>query len=107
MIKVHGAPINPADLFYNMGGYPIDKKPPTVPGLEGSGVVVAGNGKVESTWVGKRVAFLPTDPSYGTFGEYSISNVNYAMIIPEEISLDVAASSFVNPVTVLCMLETV
>jgi NADPH:quinone reductase-like Zn-dependent oxidoreductase len=90
-----------------MGMYPIDKKAPTIGGFEGSGVVVAGNGEAESTFIGKRVAFLPSNDDYGSYGEYSISNIGYVIEIPEDISLDIAASSFVNPVTVLVMLETV
>jgi NADPH:quinone reductase-like Zn-dependent oxidoreductase len=90
-----------------MGGYPIDKKAPTIPGFEGSGIVVAASGEAAKTFVGKRVGFVPTNDEFGSYGEYSVSKLGYAIEIPEDISLDVAASFFVNPVTVLCMLETV
>lgn len=40
LIKVEAAPINPSDYMYTLGLYPIHKKAPTVPGLEGAGTVI-------------------------------------------------------------------
>ena len=40
LIKVMAAPINPSDLAFFLNQYDTPKKPPCVPGFEGSGLVV-------------------------------------------------------------------
>ena len=56
-IKMMAAPINPSDLAMLTGEYPHRKTYPYVPGLEGSGLVVASGGGFMANFVlGKRVA---------------------------------------------------
>nr|MCU0493772.1 alcohol dehydrogenase catalytic domain-containing protein [Chloroflexaceae bacterium] len=57
LIRMTAAPINPSDLMFVRGMYGIKKELPVVPGLEGSGTVVAGGGGLAATaLVGRRVA---------------------------------------------------
>ena len=108
LVRVEAAPINPADLIFIAGHYSSDKKPPCTPGMEGSGVVVsAGSGPGATALVGKRIAFVEGKHGTGSWGEYILLKAESAIPIPEEVSLETAACSFVNPVTVLLMLETV
>jgi NADPH:quinone reductase len=50
LVKMAFAPINPSDLAFLTGNYGLKKPFPVVPGLEGSGTVVASGG-----------GFWPTD----------------------------------------------
>lgn len=68
LIKVEAAPINPSDYMFTLGLYAASKHAPTVPGFEGSGIVVAANGDREKTLLGKKVAFSTMDQSSGSFG---------------------------------------
>src|SRR6476646_100492 len=70
LVKIHAAPVNPADLMYLEGRYGIDRPLPATPGFEGAGVVVASGGGLFGRWlVGKRVACGGHDCS-GTWAEY-------------------------------------
>jgi len=55
---------------------------------------------------GKRVA-VATTRGDGTYAEYCIADANSCVPIPDDISFDHAACTFVNPLTVIAMLETV
>lgn len=56
---------------------------------------------------GKRVAFSPQKGFTGTWGEYAIADAMSVIPVPDEVSFDAAACSIVNPLTVICMLDTV
>src|SRR6185295_8047894 len=57
LVKIAAAPCNPSDLLLLQGRYGMLKKPPTVPGWEGAGTVVATGGGFLARWLrGKRVA---------------------------------------------------
>ena len=57
LIRLAASPINPSDLMTLAGEYGIAATPPLVPGLEGSGTVVAaGSGLWARMNRGKRVA---------------------------------------------------
>jgi len=60
LVKIAASPINPSDLAFLVGRYGFQKPTPVVPGLEGSGIVVAaGEGKMGGYLVGKTVTLLP------------------------------------------------
>ncbi len=109
LVRVEAAPINPSDLSFLKGHYSSGKKPPCTPGFEGSGVVVRSGGGLVGWHVnGKRVAFTSTRTSTsGSWGEYALANATEVIPIPDDVSFETAASSIVNPLTALTMLETV
>lgn len=67
------APINPSDIIFIHTGAYDHKQIPSVPGFEGSGVVVANGGGIMG-WglVNKKVAFSPV-PSSGSYAQYAIA----------------------------------
>src|SRR5262245_548995 len=54
LIQMSAAPINPGDFLFMRGEYGVKKPLPVVPGLEGSGTVIAaGSGLVPRWLIGK------------------------------------------------------
>lgn len=129
LIRVEATPINPSDLgvlvgpadlsTLAVGGTPhcpiataevpkallgsvaarLDLAMPV--GNEGAGVVIAA-GPDAQQWVGRRVAALAP----GMYAQYRIARVSECLLLkPGTTSLE-GASAFVNPLTTLCMLET-
>ena len=129
LIRVEATPINPSDLgvlvgpadlsTLAVGGTPhrpiataevpkallgsvaarLDLAMPV--GNEGAGIVIAA-GPDAQQWVGRRVAALAA----GMYAQYRIARVSECLLLkPGTTSLE-GASAFVNPLTTLCMLET-
>lgn len=74
MIKVIAAPINPSDVAFMKGAYSTEKPSPSVPGLEGSGVVVENGGGIMGwSLVNKNVAFTLNNGFSGTYSQYAIA----------------------------------
>lgn len=107
LIKMEASPINPSDLGYVGGNYRATGKVlPSVPGFEGSGTIVqSGGGIIGWSLVGKRVAVAAPDNLDGTWAEYMVTDAKRCLPIPNEISFEEAASTFVNPLTCAAMLE--
>ena len=80
-------------------------------GNEGSGLVVAsGGGATADAIVGKNVAFMRISASVytigGTYQQYALSNAATCLPVnTDEISMDQAAMSFVNPLTSIGLFE--
>ncbi|KAL4506569.1 hypothetical protein ABPG72_000140 [Tetrahymena utriculariae] len=107
LIRVESTPINPSDASFLKGSYSSSRKTPCVPGFEGSGVVVkSGGGDIADSLLNKRVAFTAGGQN-GTFAQYTTANANFVLPIEDDVTFNQAASSFVNPLTVIAMLETV
>jgi len=72
-------------------------------GIEGSGVVVAAGQSTEAqSLLGRAVGFL----GGATYGEYCLAPVRMCLPLPEGVAAVDGASSFVNPLTALGMVET-
>lgn len=126
VVRLDAAPINPSDLGLLLG--PADLETATsasgalsarVPlkamsmlaarvgqalpvGNEGAGTVIAaGNTPAAQAMVGKVVAVFGN-----TFAEYKRAKVHEVFELPPGTSAEAGASSFVNPLTALCFLET-
>ena len=56
--------------------------------------------------VNKRVA-VASQTQWGTFAEYCIANTKSVIPIPDNLTFNQAACTFVNPFTVIAMLEVV
>ncbi|MBZ5556209.1 MAG: zinc-binding dehydrogenase [Acidobacteriia bacterium] len=104
LIKMAAAPINPSDLG-SLAGSSGERKPsPVVPGLEGSGIVVAaGPGLFPRLLVGRRVAFASAQG--GTWAEYAVSPAMRCIPLARSVSLEQAATLIVNPLTALAFLD--
>ena len=126
LVRVEAAPMSPSDLALLLG--PIDGNtiaasgtaerpvitarvpPQRLPALaarfdqsmqvgnEGSGTVIAG----DPALIGKRVALA----TGGMFAQYRVVRTRDCLVLPEGITAKQGAAAFVNPMTVLSMLET-
>ncbi|EGR31097.1 zinc-binding dehydrogenase family protein, putative [Ichthyophthirius multifiliis] len=106
LVKVEAAPINPSDLSFTNGFYQTNRKLPCVPGFEGSGLVVkTGSSDYAKSLLNKRVAFVSQD--HGSYAQYTLTDITSVVPLNDDVSYTQGCSSFINPMTVVCMLETV
>ena len=107
LVKIAAAPINPSDLAFLRGLYGVKKSLPVVPGLEGSGVVVAaGRGLMPRWLLRRRVACAAPSSGDGTWAEYMVTSATLCFPLRKEVSLEQGAMSFVNPVTAWALMDT-
>eukprot|EP01017_Pseudomicrothorax_dubius_P031945 TRINITY_DN4131_c0_g1_i4.p1 TRINITY_DN4131_c0_g1~~TRINITY_DN4131_c0_g1_i4.p1 ORF type:complete len:341 (+),score=98.59 TRINITY_DN4131_c0_g1_i4:34-1056(+) len=107
LIKVVAAPINSADVEFIRGHFPAQKPLPAILGFEGSGVVIQNGGGLTG-WrlVGKRVAFAaPNNKSPGAWAEYIVVSSTMCFAIDEDMDIYKASCSFINPLTVIMMMD--
>ncbi|KAL3922874.1 MAG: hypothetical protein SGILL_001975 [Bacillariaceae sp.] len=105
LVKMVAAVVNPSD-------YGKWKSPSTenmAMGLEGSGIIVASGGGL-TTWkvsIGQKVGVVGVKGNQGTYSEYvTVSAIDGYFPLPEELPVEDAAGFFVNPYTVLGIMET-
>jgi NADPH2:quinone reductase len=99
LIKVSCAPINPSDVMFTRGLYGLKKALPTVPGFEGSGVVVDAGNVVGKALMGRRVAFVAKDDADGTWAEYCLADITACFPLLAGVSDEQGAMLIVNPLT--------
>lgn len=87
-IRVAFAGVNHADLLQVQGRYPHPASTNNVPGLEVSGVIEAVGEGVDFFHTGNRVCALLEG---GGYAEYVIVNASLCLLLPDTISLEVAA----------------
>jgi NADPH:quinone reductase-like Zn-dependent oxidoreductase len=108
-VRMLASPINPSDLLTVRGQYGATAQLPATPGYEGVGVVDAVGpgliGLVRGLRRGRRVA-VPSGLG-GNWGEYAVLPARQAVPVPHDIPDEQAACFFVNPATVVAMLERV
>lgn len=131
VIRVGAAPINPSDLVLLMGGADLTQatsagsgasaaisapiEPRVLRGMkgrldesmavgnEGAGVVIAaGASDAAQALLGKTVAIA----GGAMFSQYRCVKAAMCFVLPDGITAEQGASSFVNPLTALCMTET-
>jgi len=108
LVKMHASPINPSDLAFLAGAYGIQKEYPTVPGLEGSGTVVAaGKGLLPKLWMGKKVSCAAAKEHDGCWAEYMVTKAGMCVPLSKNTSLDQASMLFVNPLTAVAFFDVV
>eukprot|EP00877_Chromochloris_zofingiensis_P013456 jgi/Chrzof1/8364/Cz03g07200.t1 len=109
LVNVTLRPVNPSDVMCCMGIYPaFAKETPAVPGWDGVGVVVkAGPDATGDFLPGQRVSALgwPAGKGEGSFQEYVSVRPEKLVRIPDGIPDEVAAQFYINPVTVIGLLE--
>ncbi len=104
LVRVAASPINPSDLLMIRGDYGQKRPFPFVPGLEGSGRVVAsGGGFLGRSIKGKLVACAPERD--GLWQEYAVVSAKRCVPLPSTVSAGPGAMSFVNPLTAIALVE--
>lgn len=107
-VKMTLAPINPSDVFSLMGVYPkMGTALPGVPGFDGVGVVEKLGEGVTGLTVGQRVTARPwaADESNGSWQQYTTVAAKRLIPVPDAVSDQAAAQFYINPVTVIGLLE--
>ncbi|MFZ9858140.1 MAG: alcohol dehydrogenase catalytic domain-containing protein [Roseiflexaceae bacterium] len=104
LVKMHTAAVNPSDLMFLRGRYGVRREPPTTPGFEGCGTVVAAGPGFGALWVGRRVA-LATQGNFGTWAEYTIASATQVFPLRKTISDDQGAMMLVNPLTAWALID--
>ncbi|MBN2747548.1 MAG: zinc-binding dehydrogenase [Bacteroidales bacterium] len=106
LVKMHYASINPSDLSFLQGSYAEKPEYPIVPGIEGSGEVVAsGGGFLANLRKGKIVACTKSAHNSGTWAEYLITSASNVVPLPKGIESKSGASMLVNPLTAVSFIH--
>lgn len=105
LVRVAASPINPSDLLCVRGLYGVKRPLPWVPGLEGSGTVVAAGGVTGRLLVGRRVACGALGEGDGLWAEYAVVGVSQCLPLRSHISDEQGASLLVNPFTAWALME--
>lgn len=118
LIKVLAAPINPSDLYFMKGMYEdfdlFKYSYPTSSGWEGAGVVVkTGGGMMTWNCIGRRVSFVrhvvpPNEfKTGGCHAQYCIADAATLNMLSDDLPIEIASMSFVNPLTALGLLDKI
>jgi NADPH2:quinone reductase len=108
LIKIASSPVNPSDLARIRGITTAEEVISFVPGLEGSGEIVAGgNGILPRLWIGKRVACSAVHPESGTWAEYLVTSASYCFPLPDNINDEQGSMLLVNPMTAVAFFDIV
>jgi NADPH2:quinone reductase len=108
LIKMTAAPVNPSDLARIKNAPSGHDLATFIPGLEGSGrVVAAGKGLLPHLWLGKRVACSSEYHTGGTWAEFMVTGAAKCFPLGIKISDEQGSMSLVNPLTALAFFEMV
>ncbi len=106
LIKMEYASINPSDLSLLQGTYAEKPEYPLIPGIEGSGIVVAhGGGIIASLRKGKRVSCTATKSLGGSWAEYMVTSAMNVIPLDKDISFEEGTSLIVNPLTAISFID--
>ena len=106
LIRMESTPLNPSDLSFLQATFGEKPNYPVIPGIEGSGTVVAvGKGLLPKLRMGKRVSCSSTKGKGGTWAEYMVTSAMHVIPIGKEIDFDQAAMLIVNPLTALSFMD--
>jgi len=105
-VRMQASPVNPSDLMFVEGKYGQRPMLPATPGFEGVGIVESSGGGLFGKWLtGKRVAVL--NRSGGNWAEQVVLPAKQVIPLPRDLSLEQAATFFVNPTTAVAMTEKI
>jgi NADPH:quinone reductase-like Zn-dependent oxidoreductase len=106
LIRIAAAPVNPSDIALLRNEYPDNYLNTYIPGLEGSGTVIAaGKGILPRLWMGKRVACSSGHNTGGTWAEYMVTPAAMCFPLSRKVTDEQGSMSLVNPLTALAFLE--
>jgi NADPH:quinone reductase-like Zn-dependent oxidoreductase len=100
LIKVMASPINPSDQIFLRGANPNARQLPSVPGFEGSGMVIgSGGGELADALVGKKTAFRARPDKDGAWAQYTVTDAERCIPLLPAVSFIEGAMLLVNPLT--------
>jgi NADPH:quinone reductase-like Zn-dependent oxidoreductase len=106
-VRLLMSPLNPSDLLYVHGVYPMKPALPATPGFEGVGVIdKAGPGMMKflrGLRPGRRVVAI--NNVSGNWQEYAIIPARQAVPVPSFLTDEQAATFFVNPASAVAMVR--
>ena len=106
LVRMLATPINPSDLMYIRGRYTVPAQCPTTPGFEGVGVVEASGGGLRGRlFMKRRVVVL--NRRGGNWADYAVVPATEVIPISSCLSVEQAATFFVNPATAWVMTREV
>jgi NADPH:quinone reductase-like Zn-dependent oxidoreductase len=109
LVRMRYTPINPSDLLVARGAYGQLPQLPATLGFEGCGVIERSGGgvlaKLRGLRPGRRVAVLGAPG--GTWRPLVPTTVRRVVPLPDDIADEQAAAFFVNPATVLALVDDV
>ena len=106
LVRMLATPINPSDLMYIRGCYTVPAQCPTTPGFEGVGVVEASGGGLRGRlFMKRRVVVL--NRRGGNWADYAVVPATEVIPISNGLSVEQAATFFVNPATAWVMTREV
>src|SRR5512136_484783 len=106
LVRMAASPINPSDLASLLGTYKYQKPLPAIPGIEGSGIVVAaGSGILPRLRLGKRVACTSLPTRGGSWAEYMVTSAKLCVPLQRDVTLEQGAMMLVNPFAALALFE--
>lgn len=106
LIRMAAAPVNPSDLARIRNAHLDCDLGTFVPGLEGSGTVVAsGGGLLPRLWLGKRVACAAHKPGSGTWAEYIVTPATACFPLSKDVDDEQGSMTLVNPLTALAFFD--
>jgi NADPH2:quinone reductase len=109
LVRMAASTINPSDIGFLSGRGTYDgRKLPVIPGIEGSGTVVAaGSGLLAKFMNGKRVACSKLPTGNGTWAEYMLTKASLCVPLQKRVPLEDGATLVVNPMTALVFFEII
>jgi NADPH:quinone reductase-like Zn-dependent oxidoreductase len=108
LIRMKVAPINPSDLARLKKAAAEYDSSTFIPGIEGSGIVVAaGKGLLPHLWLGRRVACSSEYPTSGSWAEYMVTKAGNCFPLGAKVDYEQGSMSLVNPLTALAFFEIV
>ena len=107
LVQMTAAPINPSDVLFINGRYGVRKPLPVVPGLEGSGTIVAtGKSWRARSLLGSRVSCGTPEDSDGTWAEYMRTQADRCFPLSPQVSNARGSMMIVNPLTAWGLVDT-
>eukprot|EP01016_Furgasonia_blochmanni_P037889 TRINITY_DN4510_c0_g1_i7.p1 TRINITY_DN4510_c0_g1~~TRINITY_DN4510_c0_g1_i7.p1 ORF type:complete len:451 (-),score=43.09 TRINITY_DN4510_c0_g1_i7:61-1413(-) len=108
LVKIHNAVLHESDLHYLSGEHPNFAKPPLIPGVEATGIVIeSGGGFTGWSLIGKKVICLSDENQNGTWAEYLITSVENCVELDDDIDLNKDSCSFLEILTGFGLIETI
>jgi len=108
LVKILAAPVNPSDIAAVKRITNQEELKSTIPGHEGSGIVVAsGKGLLPFIMAGKRVACSSSYHTCGTWSEYMVTKAGMCFPLGEKVTDEQGSMSLVNPLTAIGFFEIV
>ena len=106
LVRMLAAPVNPSDLMFVRGHYTIPAQCPATPGFEGVGIVEASGGGLRGRLMrNRRVVVL--NRRGGNWAEYAVVPSSEIVPVSKDLTIDQAATFFVNPATAWVMTREV